>query len=453
MKVCYTLRMLPKDYIEEIKKCLGDESKAMLDSFSLNPYRGLRVNTLKGSVEDFIKSNPWNINAVDKVDWCNIGFYIKADDELDGALPYGKHPFHAAGVYYMQEPSAMAPVEELEINLGDRVLDLCAAPGGKSTQIASYLKGTGILVTNEPNASRAKILSENIERMGIANALVISHEPDYIKDRFEGFFNKILVDAPCSGEGMFRKNKDAVTEWSLDNVYHCKERQKDIIDSAIQMLSDGGRLVYSTCTFSLAEDEEIVEYVLSNYKNLKLIKSEKLWPHKIKGEGHFLAVFEKESIAGEIKEPLGGYEKGKKSKEFKDFEIFIKENIKEDINKILPYEPSYVCFGEELYAINETFPVVKGLKVLRLGLHLGTLKKNRFEPAHAFSLFLKPDMVVNSCELDIDEATAYLHGEALNISANKGWNLITYKGYSLGWGKQSNDTMKNHYPKGLRSLC
>lgn len=450
--------MLPREYIEEIENCLKVEAKVFLESFNDKPQRGLRVNTLKGSVKDFLDKNPWKISDDDSVSWCECGFYIKDDDELpDGVVPYGKHPFHNAGVYYMQEPSAMAPVTELLIKPKDRVLDLCAAPGGKSTQIASLLNGSGILFSNEPNLGRAKILAENIERCGIKNAFVISHDPDEIKDRFAGYFNKILVDAPCSGEGMFRKNNDAILEWSMDNVYNCQKRQKQIVDAAINMLSDGGRMVYSTCTFSNAEDEDIVSYILEKYPFMTLIKMEKLLPHKIKGEGHFLAVFEKtgKEQLSELYDVtnVSSFEEGKKLKSFKELKEFLDESINGELEDIFNAEYTYLCFGQEVYALPKGCPSLRGLKVLRSGLHLGTLKKNRFEPSFALAIALDKKSVKNNMEASFEEAIDYLKGQSLSYDGNKGWYLINYQGYSLGWGKLSNNTMKNHYPKGLRILC
>jgi len=446
--------MLPRDYIEEINSILGPDLSKFLDSYEDSHVRSLRVNTLKGSTDEFEAVNPWTLSKKERVLWCPTGYYVDSKDEGN---PVGRHPYHEAGAYYIQEASAMAPVEELDVTPGDRVLDLCAAPGGKSTQIASHLKNHGLLVSNEPNLPRAKILSENIERMGIGNALVVSHDPSYLEDKFEGYFNKILVDAPCSGEGMFRKNPEAIDEWSMDNVKLCSIRQKDILDSAIKMLSPGGRMVYSTCTFSLAEDEDNVEYILSKYPDMILLKQHKIWPHEVKGEGHFMAVFtkgaESKSDEGALLNdalPPCGFEKGVNIKTIGECIDFLDGTLNVSLETCYPDGLIYTRFGDEVYALPMGFPNMKGLKVLRSGLHLGTLKKNRFEPSHSLAMFLKPSMVSKYVALNKEEAIKYLHGECVNSDTGSGWSLIHIDGYSLGWGKVSGTVVKNHYPKGLR---
>ena len=446
--VCYTTFMLPNEFIDEIQKNTADIKDFNLDefiqSYDLPAVKSLRINTLKGDIVKFLSINDFNISEGDVVKWCPTGFYYDDND----ANPCGKHPYHSAGVYYIQEASAMAPVEEMHIEKGDMVLDLCASPGGKSTQIATHLGNEGLLVCNEPVLDRARILSENIERMGIGNAVVLNHKPEELSDRFAGFFDKILVDAPCSGEGMFRKNNAAISEWSIDNVKMCSDRQKYIFAEAVKMLKPGGRIVYSTCTFSKMEDEENAEYFVNSDESLNFVKMHKIWPHKEKGEGHFLAVFEKESEENNRKYVE---EKGINEKEIKEFFNFESEVLKNKLKDILPYDFRYVIFGEDLYALHASMLSLKGLKVLRPGLHLGKLKKGRFEPAHAFALFLNKNEVKNCVDIDLNVAKRYLHGETFNAEGNKGFNLICIDGYSLGWGKLSNDIMKNHYPKGLRS--
>lgn len=434
--------MLPKDYLEQMNILLGEEFQSFLDSYDRPSIKSLRVNLLKTSPQSFLDFNPFGIKAEDAVEWCPQGFYY------DTEVQVGKHPLHSSGVYYIQEASAMSPVMELDIRKGEKVLDLCASPGGKSTQIASLLGQDGLLVSNEPNGKRAKILSENIERMGITNALVISHDPSEISERFSEFFDKILVDAPCSGEGMFRKNEEAVTEWSTENVLLCQERQKRILNDAIKMLKKGGRLVYSTCTFAKEEDEEIVQYVLDAYSDMKLVKSEKLWPHKIKGEGHFLSVFEKNGSDDYKSSNKGTNTVVKKVKELEEFEktsldISIRDafgNVKRD----------FFVYNDEVYLLPEDFPILKGLRVLRSGLHLGTLKKGRFEPSHSMALAIDKSFVKRACELSYEDAFRYLKGESISAEVENGWCLVTYLGFGMGWGKATNGIVKNHYPKGLR---
>lgn len=454
---------LKNEYINRIKDELADEFSSYEKTLEEDSIKALRVNTLKGRVDKFINNNEWNIKNEDKVPWCSEGFYIEGLEmnDSDKLLPPGKHPYHSAGVYYIQEPSAMAPVEELDVQEGLKILDLCASPGGKTTQIAAKMKGQGILFANEPYPLRAKNLSENVERMGITNCVVISHEPWQIEEKFNEYFDRILVDAPCSGEGMFRKNEEAINEWSLDNVIMCAKRQKEILNSAYKMLSCGGRMVYSTCTFSKDEDENNVNWFLDEYKDMKLVKMDKLWPHKIKGEGHFLAVFEKigdgENVAKEknrqdTKKSRKDKEKDAENpKNLVEFMDFSKEFFNKPLENILGYEYKFIKFGDELYVAPKDLPSLDKLKVLRLGLHLGTLKKNRFEPSLSLALALDESDVNNSVSLSYDETLMYLRGETINRESKKGWCLLNYGGYSVGFGKSSSNVIKNHYPKGLRN--
>lgn len=466
--------MLPQDFLDRMKTMLGGEYPLFLESYDKPKYQALRINTLKTDREIFMNKSPFLLS---ESAWCKEGFYYGAE-----AAP-GKHPYHEAGVYYIQEPSAMAPAEyliqEMEHPKQERILDLCAAPGGKSTQIAAAMKGEGIFICNEINASRAKILSENIERIGVTNALVTNETPKRLAELFEGYFTKILVDAPCSGEGMFRKNGDACGEWSLSNVTLCAERQDEILDCAAKMLAPGGTLVYSTCTFAPEENEGSIsrflkrhlEYCVQSVQKRegmsggvaewvenpaeKIADTIRLWPHKLQGEGHYLAVLKK---AGTLNVDgkgccKNGLEKGIAPKDLQtagkgcpEFFDFAKETLKK------PLRGNYLKFGEQLYLIQEGMPSLKGLKVLRPGLHLGTIKKKRFEPAHALSHALSAEDVFHTVDLASDgrEIYSYLNGETFFADGVKGWYLITVDGYSVGWGKLSGGIMKNHYPKGLR---
>lgn len=337
----------------------------------------------------------------------------------------------------------MAPACALGALPGERILDLCAAPGGKSTQIADALGGQGLLICNEIHPQRAKILSENVERMGVGNALVLNHEPAYLAHRFPEAFDRILVDAPCSGEGMFRKNEEAAGQWSADNVAMCAARQREIMEYAAGMLKKGGVMVYSTCTFAPEENEENVNWFLKEHPEFSLEESRRLWPHKVKGEGHFLARFTKDGDSkGEA--AVFGVERGIKEKDCKEWLAFKSKYLKRDFQGI------YVIFGGQLYLVPEECPSLKGLKALRAGLHLGTVKKDRFEPSHALALFLKPEEAVFSHDLSLEQAGKYVKGETFAAEGEKGWYLICVEGYSLGFGKLSGGIMKNHYPKGLR---
>lgn len=451
--------MLPELFLNRMKGLLGEEYPKFLESYERCGYPSLRVNLLKGTEEELRGKVPFLEEAVP---WARGGYYYKEEDRP------GRHPFHEAGVYYIQEASAMAPAAYLEAAPGETVLDLCAAPGGKSTQIAAAMKGEGILICNEIHPRRAKILSENIERMGITNALVVNHTPEQLSERFPGCFDKILVDAPCSGEGMFRRKQEAVREWSPENVRMCAGRQSGILESAALMLRSGGRMVYSTCTFAPEEDEGTVSCFLRKHPEFYLEEAEKfpgmkpgmtvcgenhydgmertirLWPHKLKGEGHFLACLRKEGMEQSGMNGLWEEEKGISLKECEEWTTFCRQHLKPS------FHGKYLKFGDQLYLAPERTPLLKGLKVLRPGLHLGTLKKNRFEPSHALALSLRTGEAVRSLELSDEEARAYLAGGTFPAQGEAGWYLMTVEGYSLGWGKLAGGVMKNHYPKGLR---
>ena len=430
---------LPKEFIERMEADLGSDLHAFLCSYEDEKVCALRINKLKERQETRAQvCGP--IASTEQVPWCEDGYYYEDDNKP------GHHPYHNAGVYYIQDASAQAPVELLGVEPGMKVLDLCAAPGGKSTQIAGKLMGEGLLVCNEPMGNRAKILSENIERMGVANAIVTSELPDKLSKAFVEYFDRILVDAPCSGEGMFRKNHDAAAEWSLDNVIMCANRQDGILDEAVKMLAQGGRLAYSTCTFAKAEDEECVQRLLSRHPEMKLISQKRLWPHEIKGEGHFEALFEKVESTEE------GYTddfsfKPASEKELNDFNSFCKATLNIKFDKSRLY-----LKGDLLYYMPEVCPDFAKIHVLRAGLFLGTNKKNRFEPSHALALWIKSEDVVNVANIASDDKKIedYLNGQAIGTQAMDGWTLILVDNYSIGWGKTTKGLTKNHYPKGLR---
>jgi NOL1/NOP2/sun family putative RNA methylase len=457
---------LPMDFERRMQDMLKEAYPAFVRSYEDDKYTSLRVNALKGTREKFLDIEPFG--SLENIPWEENGFYYGND-----AQP-GKDPLHEAGVYYIQEASAMAPAAYLEAKPGERILDLCAAPGGKTTQTASYMQNSGILVCNEIHPQRAKILSENVERMGIRNAFVTNETPKRLSEVFDEYFDRIIVDAPCSGEGMFRKNEEAAAEWSLDNVKLCADRQDDILDCADLMLRPGGRLVYSTCTFAPDENEGSIERFIKRHPGYEILevklydgmssgeprwgetdlealkKTIRLFPHLIKGEGHYLAVLQK---SGEVPDSYQGFlangtQKGISIKEVKEFEEFAKETL--NLKLYDDKEKRFLKFGDQLYFMMTDMPSTDKLKVLRPGLHLGTLKKNRFEPSHALALTLSKADVKRSMELG-DNARAYLNGQTLNAAeGEKGWTLMTYKGYSIGWGKLAGNVMKNHYPKGLR---
>ena len=431
--------MLPEKFLERMQLQLGEEYPSFLESLERPRAVALRFNPLKGEQPklSFVQA---------PVPWEPMGFYY------DPQSRPGLHPYHEAGVYYLQEASAMSAVALLQPQPGEWVCDLCAAPGGKTTQIAGRMGGEGFLLCNEWSPKRAKILGRNIERMGVANALVLNEHPEKLAQRFRGCFDRVLIDAPCSGEGMFRKEEAAVTDWSPETVEMCARRQREILHSGAAMLRPGGRLVYSTCTFAPQENEETVASFLADHPEFVAEfvdapwftpsenSSWRIWPHKVLGEGHFAAVLrklgdgEREAPKAASGQPL--------PKEWVDFAG--------ELGISLP-EGKAISFGQSLYWVPKDFPELGGLKVERPGLELGCAKKGRFEPAHALALWLADCRCVQDYGADSKEIAAYLHGDVVP-SGCKGWCLVTVDGYTLGWGKGDGTVLKNHYPKGLRRL-
>ncbi|WP_151736092.1 RsmB/NOP family class I SAM-dependent RNA methyltransferase [Paenibacillus tengchongensis] len=451
-----TEQRLPAAYMESIGEMLGQETEAFRESYSTPRTQGLRFNMLKSvpgrrAIEQAIAHF-----ALTPVPWCPSGYYYE-----EPARP-GRHPYHTAGLYYIQEPSAMSAAELLSPQPGETVLDLAAAPGGKTTHIASLMQGQGLLVSNEIHPERAKILAENVERLGIAHALVVSAAPGELSRRFPEAFDKIMLDAPCSGEGMFRKDPAAISEWSPAHVEMCAARQWDILQDAYLMLKPGGSMVYSTCTFNRKENEETIARFLGAYADIELVEQKRLWPHRAKGEGHFVALLRK---AGQD-EP--GPSRGKRSGRGKDGQNIpaaARDALKQFSGWAAAELPGYrtegvpVMFGESLYLLPEAFRdrlhlgLLDGLKVPRAGLHVAHLKKNRIEPAHALAMALQPEQAARVHDLAADslELAAWLRGESLQVPADlHGWTLVSVDGLPLGWGKASSGQLKNHLPKGLR---
>ena len=428
--------MLPEAFLLRIHKQLGSEFPAFLESLERPRAVALRFNPLKGDAPDL----PF---VGQRVPWEPQGYYYDPDSRP------GLHVYHEAGVYYLQEASAMAPVALLDPQPGETVCDLCAAPGGKTTQIAGRMQGQGFLLCNEINPKRAKILSRNIERMAVPNALVTNEHPERLAERLEGFFDRVLVDAPCSGEGMFRKEEAAVTDWSQETVEMCARRQAEILHSAAKLVRPGGRLVYSTCTFAPEEDEGAVAAFLAAHPEFSpeildapwFVPAEnggyRMWPHKLLGEGHFAAVLKKAAGTEPEHTPAPA---GKLPREWLDFAKAL------DIR--LP-EGKAVFFGQNLFWAPAELPDIGRLKVLRPGLELGEVKKGRFEPAHALALWLDDCKSVAAFDPESGEIKAYLHGDVV-ASPQKGWTLIKAGPYSIGWAKGDGQVLKNHYPKGLR---
>ena len=476
---------LPIEFEKKMKAFLGNEWDDFLYSYDNNRFQALRFNTLKvqSSEERMRILKVLGISSDKRVSWADEAYYF------DENVRPGKHPYHEMGLYYIQEPSAMSAAALLAPKPGMRVLDLCAAPGGKSTQLATYLGDSGLLVSNEINTQRSRILSQNIERMGIKNAIVTNEDSFVLASHFPGFFNAIQVDAPCSGEGMFRKLPEAIEQWSMENVAICATRQKEILDNAAVMLKPGGVIVYSTCTFSKEENEDVIEYFLERHPDFTLEEMERFWPHKVDGEGHFVAKLVRRGSVNELGADydlcedscnkvedtgLKADRKTKKNKNSKNrknetkpaltkenmklLTEFLDETISEDMAAWIK-NSRLVMFGEQLYRLPDMEVDIKGLKVQRAGLHIGEFKKQRFEPSHSLALALKLSEAKNVVKLTWDDpqTTGFFNGQSVMLSdeqtaeCKKGWALVCVDGYTAGWGKVNGTQVKNHYPKGLRN--
>ena len=446
---------LPEHYIESMRQLLGEEElQKYLDCFDAPRAYGLRVNTGKISVEAFLRRTPFHLTPVP---WVENGFYYDPEEVVT------KHPDYYAGLYYIQEPSAMVPASRLPIERGDRVLDLCAAPGGKSTEMAARLRGTGLLVSNDISRSRAQGLLKNLELFGAGNILVTSETPESLLGNFEGFFDKILVDAPCSGEGMFRKDKDMVKSWLKHGPEYYAPIQQEILLTAVKMLRPGGLLLYSTCTFSPLENEENLKRLLDVEPELEIVPLStgewfregqipgtlRIWPQDISGEGHFIALLRKKGQAPvqakKDRRCTAGLPEGL-AKFASLFQRPVLNSGMLDVRK------------ENVYLLPEDFPEVRGLRFLRTGLSMGELKKNRFEPSQALAMYLKKGDFMQELDLPAgdERLLRYLKGETLEVGEKEadfsGWTLVLNDGYPLGFGKLNRGTLKNKYCTGWRLL-
>ena len=480
---------LPCGFADKMQSLLKDEYEDYLACFKEPRYYGLRVNTGKISVEEFKRLCPFEITPVP---WISNGFYYNGEK-----VTPSKHPYYFAGLYYLQEPSAMTPADRLPVEPGDKVLDLCAAPGGKATELGAKLGGSGVLAANDISNSRAKGLLKNIEVFGIGNVLVLSEEPGKLVDYFAGYFDKILIDAPCSGEGMFRKDKKMVKAWEEHGPEYFKNIQKSIILQAAQMLRPGGQMLYSTCTFDPGENEQVIGHLLENCPEFEieeieqyegfaegmpnrlcgiceerkeeLRKTVRIFPHRMKGEGHYLALLRKgngtdaKDVFSEVvhrnqhkteKIKVSGKESSFRTRTEKlpeEFLSFLQDTEKEfDLGRMKVY-------GERIYYMPEGLPDLKGIRFLRTGLLMGELKKNRFEPSQAFAMSLKKEEYRKVIDLRAQDERVmrYLKGETLDVSElvnakAKGWHLVCVDGFPLGWGKLAGGTLKNKYLAGWR---
>ncbi len=451
---------LPEEYIFKMKNLLKDEYDDYISSFSDERLYGIRVNTIKMSVENFKNKNLYELSPVK---WCEEGFYYNGAN-----IRPSKNPYYYAGLYYLQEPSAMSTGAVADIKPGDRVLDICAAPGGKSTQAGARLSGEGILVTNDISTSRTKALLKNIELFGLTNAVVLNETPAKIADRFTDFFDKVIIDAPCSGEGMFRKDPDIIKAWNKKMIDFCISAQKEILEACARAVCAGGYIIYSTCTFNPDENERQIEAFLERHPEFELCevpetfgldygraewtksgdakfrKCGRLWPHKAKGEGHFVAKMKK--ISGRERTDYSGHENNKIDG-FEYFEKFVNDNIKN-----IEFNGDFETYGEKLYMLPKHLPSFNGIRVVRNGWYLGDIKKKRFEPSQAFAMGISRKNVCLTEELkDYDTAVKYLKGETLETSLNSdGWVLVIFDGLPLGWAKSQRGRLKNKYLPGWK---
>lgn len=458
---------LPTAFEEKMKRLIGDEYSEYLKCFDEPRHYGLRVNTAKISTEDFLKIAPW---PLEPVPWIHNGFYYDGEN-----CHPARHPYYFAGLYYLQEPSAMTPADRLPILPGDRVLDVCAAPGGKATELGARLNGTGILAANDLSSSRAKGLLKNIELMGIGNVLILSEEPGKLIPYFREYFDKILIDAPCSGEGMFRKDKKMIRAWEEHGPEYFSKIQKSIITQAAEMLKPGGMMLYSTCTFSPEENEQTIEYLLETHPEFDLCEMEgyegfssgmpettasrderlsrtvRIFPYRMKGEGHYLALMKKGG--DEVTHTCDALRSASPRKNILPGEL---DDFLRDIKR--EFDPSRIDIrGDKVYYMPEGLPALNGVRFIRTGLLMGELKKKRFEPSQALAMNLKKEEYARTIDLSAkdERVIRYLKGETLDVedlvsSKEKGWYLVCVDGYPLGFGKLARQMLKNKYLPGWR---
>lgn len=459
---------LPITFEEKMKHLLGDEFDSYIRCYDEPRYYGLRVNTQKISVEEFCRICPFEITPIP---WIDNGFYYDGE-----AVTPSKHPYYFAGLYYLQEPSAMTPANRLPVEEGERVLDVCAAPGGKATELGAKLARKGVLVANDISSSRAKGLLKNLEVFGIGNMLVLSEEPGKLESYFPEYFDKILIDAPCSGEGMFRKDKKMVKAWEEHGPEFFAKLQRSIITQAARMLRPGGMMLYSTCTFDSLENEGTIEYLLQEYPEFEILdimpyegfacgipeesksgnpdlgRTVRIFPHKMKGEGHYLALLKKGDSTCAKNGKIENASKGVRKIPEELNEFFKDISWKLDASRL-------DIHGERVYYMPEDLPDLRGIRFLRTGLLLGELKKKRFEPSQALAMYLNMDEYAHSLNLSAEDEriSRYLKGETVDVddlvsAKDKGWRLVCVDGFPLGWGKLAGGSLKNKYLPGWRNM-
>lgn len=492
---------IPPLFLDNMRRLLGEQAAAFQAIYLQPPVAGLRINTLKVAPDSLRERLPYNLRPLP---WTQSGFQLAEATGVhprqpglpSASIPPGRHVYHAAGLYYLQEPSAMLVAELLNPQPGEAVLDLCAAPGGKTTHLAALMGDQGVLVANETHPKRVWELAENLERWGTHNTIISNDSPQKLAEHLGGFFDKILVDAPCSGEGMFRKSESARRDWSPAHTVYCAQRQLAILDAAAQMLKPGGLLAYSTCTFNPLENETTIAHFLKSrpdfeiqpiqlYPGLspgqpgwlppedylpQLAHTVRIWPHLAPGEGHFVALLRRSSASSltklvhPLKQPAQGRRTAPKLSSqpddpiWQEFRNFCTQNLKSSTPICQPDANHFHLRGAYLYQLPANSPDLAGLRIIHPGWWLGTFHSGasqarpRFEPSHALALGLCIDQVQRCLDLQAGDprVSAYLHGEILKWGAADGWVLLAVDGFPLGWGKSVRGQVKNFYPRGLR---
>ncbi len=453
---------LPPDFVWRMQGLLGREAEEFFAALEGKSTPGLRVNLLKIDPDQLQRLVLWKL---DSIPWCRSGFF------LNGEVSPGKHAFHAAGLYYLQEPSAMAVAEAVGPQAGEWVLDLAAAPGGKTTHLCSLADDKAFVVANEIETSRTRALASNLERWGTRRSIITNETPERLGDKLGDIFDRVLVDAPCSGEGMFRKNPNTRIEWTQESVQGCSTRQGALVRTAAELVRPGGVLVYSTCTFAPEENEIVIaeflnerddfspeevtlagsspgrpDWVPPDRQREDLAFTARFWPHRIRGEGHFVAVLRR--AGDERRKPKKSDIKPIRHRVRQLWKKFVAETFRQN-----PLEDMVLTMvGDQLYAVAEDVPSLRGLKVIRQGLWVGTVQRDRLEPSHSLALALRKDDANNVCDFkpDDERLEKYLQGHPLRESGESGWVLMTVSGHPISWGRRVQGTIKNVYPKGLR---
>jgi NOL1/NOP2/sun family putative RNA methylase len=458
----------PPDFVERMNRLLGEEASSFWKALESHPApTSIRVNTLKISVDEFKSRSDYKLTPLP---WTDIGFIVAEED-------LGSHPYHGAGLYYLQEPSAMAVAEILDPQPGELVLDIAAAPGGKTTHLATRMRNQGVLVANDPHGGRVQALARNLERWGTHQTAITQESPQRLADHFGSIFDRVLVDAPCSGEGTFRKHPGEIKKWTENYVRRCAANQNEILWYAAQMVRPGGYLTYATCTFSPEENEGTVKRFLENRPDFKILpiadrpgfspgnpdwvdgprsleNTVRIWPHKAPGEGHYIALMqrtqENESTKAVRHTPQCPTQKRAA------YRAFVKETFKKDLLPPLaaPHGQQLALYGDRLYATSEQMPSLEGLRVRHWGWWLGTINKDRFTPSHALAMGLPPQCFRDRLDYygHDQEVTRYMRGLTIKSNGEDRWVVITVDGYPLGWGKRQQNKLHSLFPRWLSQI-